>query len=110
MVHRPTAREPAYYFDVFFLYIIQVDFRHRVLVFAHNDGIVVPPKHKAIFLQVFEDVFVSGNVEVGVGGVVVDTEHVFFVKISLSATSGMPHENFILGLATGWDMLFGRVG
>jgi hypothetical protein len=75
VVNRAATRKPSHYFDFVFLYVIHVYFGDGVLVFSHDDGIVVAPKHKAIFLEVFENELVRGDIEVGVGGVVFDTEH-----------------------------------
>jgi len=44
-------------------------------VFAHDNGIVVLPQHKTVFCNVFKNILVCSDVEIGVGAVVLDTKH-----------------------------------
>ena len=68
MVHRPAAGEPAYHPDSMLLYIGGVDLADGILVFPHNDGVVVLPEHAVCMGPVHpvKDILLQRQVESGI--------------------------------------------
>jgi hypothetical protein len=45
---------------------------------AHDNRIIILPKHKTIFIDVFKNIFVGRNIEIRVNRMMVNTEHFGF--------------------------------
>jgi len=45
---------------------------------AHDDGVIILPKHKTIFADVFKNIFVGSNIKIRVNRAMVNTEHFGF--------------------------------
>ena len=68
VVYRPAAGEPAYHPDSMLLYIGGVDLADGILVFPHNDGVVVLPEHAVCMgpVQPVKDILLQRQVESGI--------------------------------------------
>ena len=77
VIDRAAAGKAAHHGDVMGPDEVTVDLRHRVLIFADNDGVVVLPEHEVALaaVQAVEHILLQSQIPAGVGAGGVDIFH-----------------------------------
>jgi hypothetical protein len=44
-------------------------------MFSNDNGIVVAPQHEAVFIDMFKNIFIGGNIKIRICGLMINAKH-----------------------------------
>ena len=86
---RTAARQPPNHVNMVTVNVFLVDFRRRILVLSHHDGVVILPQHKDIVGRLLQQILLRRQVVVRGGAVDGDVSDFFHYPLKLSPASSV---------------------